>query len=664
MIIYNLCYTIPAKRYVMNSLNIVDITTKSTSHIHLLCDYLSLQVAKICLNAKSGHLGASLSSVQLLSTLYFGGFLKYSIDNPRHPDRDRVLLRGHLGPLRYPLFSLLGWVSDEELLQYRFVGSRLQGHECMFEMPGVDITPSGSLGMVLSYGIGSAIVAKQRNHIFNVWVFLGDGEEQEGNVSEAARYAANKNLSNLICILDRNGKQLSRPTSDYNSKSNVATIWRGYGWNVVEINGHDIDAIKKAYHDALEYKKKPTLIIANTIKGNGLSGEKQNFCGYHTISNCPHDIVRELIKEKETLLCKSNITKDKLLEFIEKGSREIQVPCTPVQKPTYANLSLDSFQDVGQHDATTYYYQLLSKHVADNHIDNFYFLTADLMQKDSIAECHLQNIKNYYDVGLREQHMYAMAHGISVTDPNARIHINATEAFSFRAMDQFHAASQGKSRIIVIADKCGFANSRNGSTHQSVSQSFAFNWLENTSFLEPSDAEDFFACMNHAFRKNDSLYYIRCHSVNSKHLPKINFIPNTINPWYEVGDKKVSNPDIVLIASGITTTFLYNILPVLKEVGIRAKLINITAPHMLGEDFVEQMAKNKPCLCVYNGHPDFLPASISPVLFKYPTKKRPSIIATHGFKHGCSGTFDELKKHFQFDEKSLVEMVKKLIRKA
>ena len=648
----------------MDSLNIVDITTSKNSHIKYLCDYLALQVAKICLHSKSGHLGASLSSIQLMSTLYFGGFLKYSIENPRHHDRDRVLLRGHLGPLRYPFFSLLNWVSDEELLQYRFVNSRLQGHECMFELPGVDITPAGSLGMVLSYGIGSAIVSKQRNHIFNTWVFLGDGEEQEGNVSEAARYAANQNLGNLICILDKNGKQLSRPTSDYNSKSDIATIWRGYGWNVIEIDGHDIDAIKQAYHHACEYKDKPTLIIAHTTKGNGLLGEKQNFCGYHTISNCPHDIVRKLIEEKETLLQKHNITKDVLLDFIQQGTKTINIPSTKAQKPTYINLCLDSYQDVSQHDATTYYYRLLSKLVADNDINNFYFLTADLMQKDSILECGLQNIKNYYDVGLREQHMYAMAHGISVTDPDARIHVNATEAFSFRAMDQFHAAAQGKSRIIVTADKSGFANARNGSTHQSVSQSFAFNWLENTTFLEPSDAEDFFACMNHAFVKNDSLYYIRCHSVNSKHLPKIGFVPNSINPWYEIGNTMVDDPDVVLLSSGIATTFLYDILPALDKIGIRAKLINITAPHKLGQDFAEQLAQNKPCLCVYNGHPDFLPACVSPILFKYQSKRIPSRIETHGFRHGCSGTFEELKKHFQFDEKSLTEKVKQLVHKS
>ncbi len=135
--------------------------------------------------AKSGHLGASSSSTELMTALYFHR-LNYDIGNSKHPERDRILVRGHLGPLRYSLFSLLGWINETELQSYRSLGSRLQGHESM-SLPGVDLTPSGSLGMLLSYGAGIALVAKKKRKNFLTYVFLGDGEEQEGNVSEAAR---------------------------------------------------------------------------------------------------------------------------------------------------------------------------------------------------------------------------------------------------------------------------------------------------------------------------------------------------------------------------------------------------------------------------------------------------------------------------------------------
>ena len=201
----------------------------SDSELELLSDYLRLKVFEVCQNAGSGHIGGSSAAVELFVALYFGGILKYSPVDPCHPDRDRVLVRGHIGPLRYPLFNLLGWLEDDELLQYRRLGSRLHGHEDYQATPGVDITPSGSLGMLLSYGVGCSLSGRDAIKDYTTFVFIGDGEEQEGNVSEAARHVAHLGLTNLIAILDRNGKQLSDPTTIADS-SNVEALWSAYGW--------------------------------------------------------------------------------------------------------------------------------------------------------------------------------------------------------------------------------------------------------------------------------------------------------------------------------------------------------------------------------------------------------------------------------------------------
>jgi transketolase len=244
-------------------------------------------VFETILHAQSGHLGASSSSVELMVSLYFGGILNYDQTNPKNPDRDRVLIRGHVGPLRYRIFSLIGWIPEEELMTYRQLGSKLQGHESMDLVPGVDITPSGSLGMVLSYGAGSALAAKAMHKNFKTYVFLGDGEEQEGNVSEAARHISNMNLDNIVVILDKNKKQLSGPTLRVDSGGDVRKIWECYGWNVVEIkNGNSIPNILDTFAN-IKYIKRPTLVIANTTKGLGIIGAEENFCGYHTISSCP-----------------------------------------------------------------------------------------------------------------------------------------------------------------------------------------------------------------------------------------------------------------------------------------------------------------------------------------------------------------------------------------
>ena len=207
--------------------------TKIKEYDKVVLSTLAIEVRKSAfdtiINANSGHLGGNSSSVELLTCLYFGGILKFDLNNSQNENRDRVLIRGHEGPVRYKIFSLMGLFPESELKTYRQFGSILQGHEDMHTTPGVDITPSGSLGMILSYGVGSAISAKEKGLNYKTFVFLGDGEEQEGNVSEAARHASNLGLDNLVCILDKNNKQLSRATCESDGGVDIKKIWEGYG---------------------------------------------------------------------------------------------------------------------------------------------------------------------------------------------------------------------------------------------------------------------------------------------------------------------------------------------------------------------------------------------------------------------------------------------------
>ena len=249
-----------------------------------IANYVRTTALGTILNANNGHLGGNMSSVELLTALYFGGIFNFDPEDSKNPNRDRVLIRGHEGPLRYTIFSLLNYIDKDELNTYRTFGSRLQGHEDMKITPGVDITPSGSLGMLLSYGVGSAIANKDKGIDAKTIVFLGDGEEQEGNVEEAARHATTLNLDNLICILDKNKKQLSRPTEESDGHD-IKKIWEGYGWNVLEIkNGNDIEQVLEVYKQ-LSNIKSPTMVIANTIKGYGVKGAEDHYSGYHTLSS-------------------------------------------------------------------------------------------------------------------------------------------------------------------------------------------------------------------------------------------------------------------------------------------------------------------------------------------------------------------------------------------
>lgn len=627
--------------------------------------YLALQVGKTIKKAGSGHLGGSLSSVELFSTLYFGGHLRYSLEDPAHPARDRVLVRGHLGPLRYPLFSLLGWVDEKELDTYRKIGSRLHGHESMFDVPGVDITPSGSLGMLLSYGVGASLVSRNRQNKFKTYVFLGDGEEQEGNVSEAARHAANLGLDNLVCILDQNGKQLSRPTKDFNNKEDVAEIWSGYGWNVINIDGHNPIEINEALAQSRN-QTSPTLIIAKTIKGHGLIGAEANFNGYHTISTCSTQTLDEFISRMQQELDQLGFDRDSIMTAIRKENNRAQQSVSPEKPPSlnkYSALDLSvAGANLNLEDSLASYYNKLVSQVKEQQLPDLYFLTADLVQTNHAEQYGLSGYKNYVDVGLREQHLVAMAHGISVTDPSARVHINGGDPFSFRSIDQLHAAGQGESRIIVVGEASGLSNSRNGPTHMSSSQPFAISRLPNTTFLEPCDVEDYYACLNRAFVDNNSVYYIRAHSFSTDILTKLDTDKGQFSPYYEV-DSVVDKPDVTLIGSGVTTFYLWKAMDALRAKGIQAKLLNIVSPNEIDADFCGMIEPNKPCFCMYNGHPDFLPSIISQALLSNGAGAYPSLVHGHGFEIGATGTMDEMVKHLGFDVDSVVKKVENLLQK-
>ncbi len=221
-------------------------------------------------NAKSGHPGGSLSISEILTYLYFN---EMNVDpaNPNMDCRDRfVLSKGHAAPALYAVMAHRGYFPVEELKTLRKVDSRLQGHPSMKCLPGIDIS-SGSLGQGISAACGMALGAKLKNADFRVYTILGDGEIEEGQVWEAAMYAAAKKLDNLVAFVDNNNLQIDGTVEEVNSPYPIPEKFAAFGWNVIEIDGHSFVEIEKALNDARECKGKPTAIIATTVKGKGIS---------------------------------------------------------------------------------------------------------------------------------------------------------------------------------------------------------------------------------------------------------------------------------------------------------------------------------------------------------------------------------------------------------
>lgn len=220
--------------------------------------------------AGSGHPGGSLSATDIVTTLFFG-VMRIDPKRPDDPDRDRfVLSKGHAAPLLYAALAERGFFPQRELMTLRKFGSRLQGHPDMRKLPGVEMS-TGSLGQGLSAANGMALAARLDGRDYRVYVLLGDGEIQEGQVWEAAMAAAHYKLDNVTAFLDYNGLQIDGPVEEVMSLGRVADKWQAFGWHVIEIDGHDFVAILDAVTEAKETKGKPTMIIARTIKGKGVS---------------------------------------------------------------------------------------------------------------------------------------------------------------------------------------------------------------------------------------------------------------------------------------------------------------------------------------------------------------------------------------------------------
>ena len=250
-----------------------DLTRVATD---LRCDIL-----RMIAEAKSGHPGGSLSCTDILTSLYFGGVLKHDPKNPKMEGRDWFFLaKGHAAPALYAALAHAGYFPVEELMTLRKLGTRLQGHPDCNLCPGVEVS-TGSLGQGLSIAAGAAAGLKLAGKPQRVFCLLGDGECEEGQVWEAAMWAAHEGLDNLVAIVDRNHLQIDGDTADVCDPGDMVAKFAAFGWNASTVDGHDIDALVAALTAAKAANDgKPHVLVANTIKGKGVSF-MENQAGWH-----------------------------------------------------------------------------------------------------------------------------------------------------------------------------------------------------------------------------------------------------------------------------------------------------------------------------------------------------------------------------------------------
>ena len=271
---------------------------KKVKFLEELAIKLREDVISMVSRAGSGHIAGPLDMAEIFATLYFH-VLNHNPKDPSWPDRDRVVLsNGHICPILYATLARAGYFPKEELLTLRKLGSRLQGHPHRGTLPGIETT-SGPLGSGLSQACGMALAAKLDNKKYRIYCLMSDAEQQEGNIWEAVMFASKYKLSNITAIIDRNNIQIDGFTEDVMPLEPLKAKYESFGWNVIEINGHDIYQIYSAIAESWAIFEKPTVIIAHTIAGKGVSFMEKDYF-WHSRSFKPGEAEKAL-KELRSL---------------------------------------------------------------------------------------------------------------------------------------------------------------------------------------------------------------------------------------------------------------------------------------------------------------------------------------------------------------------------
>jgi transketolase len=266
--------------------------TRKPEELAAICRTTRRQIVEMITAAKSGHPGGSLSAVEILVTLFFDK-LRHDPKNPGWADRDRFIIsKGHAAPVLYSVFAQCGYTPDEELKNLRKLGSIYQGHPDMRFIPALEAS-TGSLGQGLSIGAGMALGARLDGRPTRVYVVLGDGEIQEGQIWEAAMFCSFHKVDNVVAIVDYNRIQLDGFVKDIMDLEPLADKWKAFGWHVIEVDGHSIPALQAAWEEAEKTKGTPTCVIAHTVKGKGVSFMENN-PKYHGVAPTQQELEKAL----------------------------------------------------------------------------------------------------------------------------------------------------------------------------------------------------------------------------------------------------------------------------------------------------------------------------------------------------------------------------------
>ncbi|MEV7073894.1 transketolase [Streptomyces sp. NPDC093990] len=549
----------------------------NTGELVELAQQLRVDSVRASAAAGSGHPTSSMSAADLMAVLLANHF-RYDFERPAHPGNDRfVLSKGHASPLLYAAYKAAGAVDDEELLTFRKLDSRLEGHPTPRRLPWVE-TATGSLGQGLPVGVGIALSGKKLDRAdYRVWVLCGDSELAEGSIWEAAEHAGHEHLDNLTAIVDVNRLGQRGPTRHGHDLDAYARRFQAFGWHTVEIDGHDVDAVDRAYGEAASTKGQPTAILARTLKGKGVAD----------------------IEDREGLHGKPLKDADEAIEELG-GVRDLRVR---VQEPPAARIlhavraghlelpRWDTGEEVATRDA--YGQALAALGTGRGDVVALDGEVGDSTRTEYFAKEHADR---YFECYIAEQQMVAAAVGLAARGwvPYA----GTFAAFLTRAYDFVRMASVSGAGINLVGSHAGVAIGQDGPSQMGLEDLAMMRAIHESTVLYPCDANQT-ARLVAEMAGLDGIRYLRTGRGES---PVI-YGPDEEFP---IGGSKVlrsSDEDrLTVVAAGVTVHEALKAAEALDQEGIRIRVVDLYSVKPVDRATLRQAAEDTGCLLTVEDH--------------------------------------------------------------
>lgn len=625
------------------------VDEKDIEYLKALAHKCRGDILKMTTLAGSGHPGGSMSSIEMYLTLYY--FANVDPKDPKNPDRDRIIIsHGHTSPGVYSALGNLGFFNiDEAIAYFRLAGSIFEGHVERY-VPGVEWS-TGNLGQGLSAGCGMALSAKLLKKDFHVFVVMGDGEQQKGQISEARRFAKKYNLSNLTVLIDYNKLQLSGPLSEI-MPQNIKENYLSDGWEVIEVDGHDFKALYKAIREAI-YDNKPTAILAHTIMGKGVSFMENKF-EFHGRALKPDEYKKAL----EELGIEDDLEKYKKMreEFKPSGKHVIEPYSINIDIGTPFTYEKDA--KIDNRGAFGKALADLGKlNVGKEGTTPIAVVDCDLMESVRTHEFGKIAPENFFEGGIQEHNAATLAGALSSQGV-----ITFFADFGVFGVDETYNQHRlndiNFTNLKVIVTHCGLDVGEDGKTHQCIDYIGAFRNLFGFKIIVPADGNQTDRVIRYVAKEFGNFLVAMGRSVT----PIIT--DENGNPLfggnyefiYGKMDKVRDGDKAAIIACGPMVAKAVQVWEKLKEKGIKVKVFNFTSPKEIDWNALSEAAKTGFVLTyedhnIYTGIGSIIAEALLEGGYKVKFKKL-------GVKeYGLSGKPDALYKFQGLDVDSVVDLI-------